>query len=301
MNKNMRFSIVMCGYNVENYVERAIKSVAIQDYNNYELIIVNDGSKDKTLHKIRQARKECNMDNLVIINNKKNKGLGASRNIAVKKARGEYILYLDCDDTLYEKGTLGKINKIIEKEQPDLIYMGVKYIGGSNKVYIPNADNSTKEARLACDMHFAVSSKCFKRDFLIKNNITFITDAYYEDMVYSMKSTILAQKISYGEFAFYNYYRNREGSIMSTPSIKRCTDMYKMLENVMSLYTITPDEYKPYLMSFIRNETRNTIEKIDVILNSIENNVPLRTMPKRDYKLDFGKLNDINGGIKYAN
>ncbi len=301
MKRNIKFSIIMCAYNVEEYIERAIESVYKQNYKNYELIIVNDGSTDKTLEKIRQAKKHYKMNNIIIINNVKNIGLGSSRNKAVKRARGKYILYLDSDDTLYKNSTLDKINEITIKESPDIIYMGVQYVGGSNKAYIPNAENSTKEARLACDMHFAVSSKCFKRDFLIRNNIKFLTDVYYEDMVYSIKSTILAQKISYGEFIFYNYYRNREGSIMSTPTIKRCTDMYKILENVMKLYEITPDKYKPYLMSFIRNETKNTIEKIDIILNSIENGVFLETMPKRNYKLDFGKLNELQGEMKHAN
>lgn len=301
MNKNIKFSIIMCAYNVEEYIKRAIESVYKQDYKNYELIIVNDGSTDETLKKVRQAKKEYKISNMFIINNRKNIGLGGARNIGAKKAKGEYILYLDSDDTLYEDSTLDKINEVTIKESPDIIYMGVQYVGGSNKAYIPNAENSTKEARIACDMHFAVSSKCFKRKFLKENDIEFLTNVYYEDMVYSIKSTILAQKISYGEFIFYNYYRNRDGSIMSTPSIKRCTDMYKMLENVMKLYEITPDEYKPYLMSFIRNETRNTIEKIDIILNSIENGDLLKTMPKRNYKLDFGKLNGLQGEMKHAN
>ena len=301
MKKNIKFSIIMCAYNVEEYIERAIDSVYKQNYKNYELIIVNDGSTDKTLQKVRQAKKKYKMNNIFIINNRKNIGLGGSRNIGVKKAIGEYILYLDCDDTIYEDSTLDKIDEITIKESPDIIYMGVQYVGGSNKSYIPNSENSTKEARLACDMHFAVSSKCFRREFLIKNDIKFLTDIYYEDMVYSIKSTILAQKISYGTFIFYNYYRNRDGSIMSTPSIKRCTDMYKIMGYIMELYDITPYEYKPYLMSFIRNETRNTVEKIDIILNSIENGALLQTMPKRNYKLDFGRLNGIQGEMKHAN
>lgn len=289
MNKNIMFSIVMSAYNVEEYILRAIESITKQEYKNYELIIVNDGSTDKTLEKVRQAKKEYKMNNIVIINNKKNKGLGESRNIAVKKARGEYILYLDSDDTLYENSTLSKINEIIKRDLPDLIYMGVQYVGGSNKAYIPNADNSTKEARLACDMHFAVSSKCFKRKFLIENNITFLTDTYYEDMLYSMKSTILAQKISYGSFAFYNYYRNREGSIMSTPSIKRCTDMYKIMEHIMGLYEITPDKYKPYLLSFIRNETISIPARTDIILDAVKKHSNSPVLPKRNYKFIGGE------------
>lgn len=282
MKENIRFSIIMCAYNVEKYIKASIESVKNQTYKNYELIIVNDGSKDNTL----KILKEYN--NIRIINNTKNIGLGASRNKAVQRAKGEYILYLDADDTLYSEDTLEKIDKTINNQSLDICYFGVQYIGGSNKCYLSNKENSTKEARIACDMHFAVSSKCWRRQFLKENNLIFIDNMYYEDMIYSIKATILADKIGYGEFPIYNYYRNREGSIMSTPSIKRCTDMYKMLENVMQLYTITPDKYKPYLMSFIRNETKSIIPKIDIILNSVENGVPLDVMPKRDYKLDFG-------------
>lgn len=282
MKKRLRFSIVICAYNVEDYIERAVESLDKQNFKDYEMVIVNDGSTDATYQKIKLIK--SNHDNVVVVNNKVNKGLGASRNIGVNKAKGEYILYLDCDDTVYDNTTLYKVNQIIEKQSPDIIYMGVQYIGGSNQVYLPNKENSTKEARLACDMHFAVSSKCFKRDFLIKNDISFLEDTYYEDMLYSMKCTILASKITYGEFPFYNYYRNREGSIMCTPSLKRCTDMYKIMEYIMGLYAITPDEYKPYLMSFIINETLSIPKKVDVILEAIKNNSNSPVLPKRNYK-----------------
>ena len=296
-SKNKKFSIIICAYNVEKYIETAIDSIKNQDFKDYELIVVNDGSKDRTL-KILKTYKD-----IKLINNKKNIGLGESRNKAVNSAKGEYILYLDADDTLYSNDTLSKINETLGNKNLDICYFGVQYIGGSNKRYIPNAQNSTKEARIACDMHFAVSSKCWRREFLIKNNIKFIGNMYYEDMPYSIKGTILAQNIGYGEFPIYNYYRNRDGSIMSTPSIRRCSDMFKVLENIMKLYDITPNKYKPYLMSFIRNETNNTVEKIDIILNSIENGVPLAVMPKRNYKLNFGKLKAIkpNTEVKYGN
>ena len=117
-------------------------------------------------------------------------GLGASRNAAIKKSKGKYLLFLDADDTLYENNTLSKINEVIERDDPDVSYFGVHYIGGSNKTYVPNAENSTKEARILCDMHFAVSSKCWKKSFLIEKDIHFPENIYYEDMLYSLKSTI---------------------------------------------------------------------------------------------------------------
>ena len=296
-SKMKRFSIIISAYNVEKYIDTAIASIKNQDFKNYEIIVVNDGSTDRTL-KILKTYKD-----IKLINNNKNIGLGESRNKAVNVAKGEYILYLDADDTLYSNDTLSNIDKTIGNKQLDICYFGVQYVGGSNKCYIPNEKNSTKEARIACDMHFAVSSKCWRKEFLIKKDIKFIGNMYYEDMPYSLKGTILAEKIGYGKFPIYNYYRNRDGSIMSTPSIKRCTDMFKVLEEIMKLYTITPNKYRPYLMSFIRNETNSTVEKIDIILNSIENGVPLAVMPKRNYKLNFGKLKAIktNKEVKYGN
>lgn len=275
------FSIIICGYNIEQYIENSIESVINQDYMNYELLLVNDGSEDKTLERM----KKYESNNVRIINNEKNLGLGASRNIGVKLAKGQYILYLDGDDTMYDKHTLSRINEIIERDEADITFFGVQYIGGDNKMYLSNAENSTKEARLACDIFFGVPSKCWKTQFLRENNITFIEDIYYEDMVYSMKATILSKKLSYGEFPIFNYYRNRPGSIMSTPNMKRCIDMYKMLAYIMELYEITPDEYKKYVLSFIKNETVNLPVRIECILTAMKEGKTSPILPKRRYEL----------------
>lgn len=281
-SEKKRFSIITCVYNVEKYIDKAIESVLSQDFKNYELIIVNDGSTDKTLDIVKKYKDK----RIKIINHKKNSGLSCARNTAVSVAKGEYILYLDGDDTLYENTTLSKIDNTIGNEKIDLIYFGVQYIGGNgNKAYIPNEENSSREARIACDMHFAVSSKCWRRDFLKEKDITFIEGIYYEDMIYSIKASIFADKLKYGSFPIYNYYRNREGSIMSTPSTKRCTDMYIMLAHLMELYQITPKQYKPYLLSFIKNETNSLPMRIDAILDSLENGTNSPVLPKRNYKM----------------
>lgn len=276
----IKFSIIICAFNVEKYIEKAIDSIQCQTYKNYEIILINDKSTDNTLEKVKKY------NNIIIINNEKNLGLGASRNIGCKKAKGEYILYLDADDTLYNNNTLEKINEIMSKSQYDIGYFGVCYIGGENRVYLPNSENSTKQARILCDMHFAVSSKCWRRDFLKENDITFVEGMYYEDMVYSIKATILAKNIIYGEFPIYNYLRNRDGSIMNSSNIKKCSDMYIMLSHIMSLYDITPDEYKPYLLSFIKQETLSIPGKVSEILkaNKYNRNVPI--FKKRKYVYD---------------
>ena len=132
-------------------------------------------------------------------------------------------------------------------------------------------------------MHFAVASKVWRKEFLDKNNLTFIEGMYYEDMVYSIKAAIKAEKTTFRAIPIYVYYRNREGSIMATPNIKRCKDMYKMLYYLMELYEETPEELQPYLLSFIKNETFGVPVRIDAILKSLKDATYTPVFPKRNY------------------
>lgn len=277
-----RFSIIISAYNIEKYIKRAIDSVLEQTFTNYELIVVNDCSTDNTLEKI----KEFDDPRIIIINNEKNRGLGAVRNIGIEKATGEYIVHLDGDDTLFEKETLERIDNLIGEDKPDIIYLGFKDVGGYNKTHLSTAENSTKEARLTCDINFSVPSKCWRREFLQENNIKFKEDIYYEDMVYSTHATILAKDYKYGEFPTFKYYRNRAGSIMSTPSMRRCSDMYRMLSYLIDLYDITPEKYKPYLLSFIKNETKSLPIRVDAIIKALRDGSGTPVFPKRNYKFE---------------
>ena len=279
---NPRFSVIMCAYNLEKIVNIAIESVLNQKFDNYELIIVNDGSADHTLEVLKKYEEKAN-GKIRVINNKKNIGLSASRNKAIAQAKGKYIVHLDGDDTLYNRNTLANIDATIGDQDYDIIYFGVQYVGGGNKLYLPNAQNSTREARIVCDMHFAVASKVWRKEFLEKNNLTFIEGMYYEDMVYSIKAAIKAEKTTFRAIPIYVYYRNREGSIMATPNIKRCKDMYKMLYYLMELYEETPEELQPYLLSFIKNETFGVPVRIDAILKSLKDATYTPVFPKRNY------------------
>ena len=279
---NPRFSVIMCAYNLEKIVNIAIESVLNQKFDNYELIIVNDGSADHTLEVLKKYEEKAK-GKIRVINNEKNIGLSASRNKAIAQAKGKYIVHLDGDDTLYNRNTLANIDATIGDQDYDIIYFGVQYVGGGNKLYLPNAQNSTREARIVCDMHFAVASKVWRKEFLEKNNLTFIEGMYYEDMVYSIKAAIKAEKTTFRAIPIYVYYRNREGSIMATPNIKRCKDMYKMLYYLMELYEETPEELQPYLLSFIKNETFGVPVRIDAILKSLKDATYTPVFPKRNY------------------
>ena len=133
-SENIRFSVIMCAYNLEKIVGTAINSVLEQKFKNFELILVNDGSADKTLEVLKKYEKKD--ERVRVINNEKNIGLSSSRNKAIAQARGEYIVHLDGDDTLYNRSTLKNIDETLGKDGADITYFGVQYVGGENKAYL---------------------------------------------------------------------------------------------------------------------------------------------------------------------
>lgn len=282
-NLKKRFSVIIATYNVMDYVEEAIESVLNQDFDNFELIVVDDCSTDKTREIIEKYKSE----KVSIYSTKANTGTaGGPRNIGLEHAKGEYILFLDGDDILFDENVLTKIDKLIGKGEYDLIYLGYQDIGNNNKTRVSNKKNSTKVARIGCDLSFSVSSRCWNSKFLKRIDARFVEGLYYEDEIFSMKTNILANKTTYGEFSVFRYRRNRKGSVMSTPSYKKCSDLYRMLAELVDLFKITPKEYRRYLMGFIKNESEYIPIKIKAMLEALESGENNPIFPKREYSIE---------------
>ena len=123
--ENPLFSIIVPIYNVERYLEQCIESVLAQDYQNYELILVDDGSPDNSIDICVKFAKQY--PNIIFIR-KINGGLSDARNAGIKLARGKYLMFLDSDD--YWDGTtiLSDLQKIITENNPDVIFNYLKSV-----------------------------------------------------------------------------------------------------------------------------------------------------------------------------
>lgn len=280
--EKVRFTVAISAYNIENYVKRAIDSVLNQTFKNYELLVIDDCSTDSTMEVIKQIVGQ----EAKILQTKKNSGTAAaSRNIAIENAQGEYLLFLDGDDELYSNETLKEIDEHIKENKYDIIYFGYENVGHTENYYrISNKENSTREARLICDESFSVSSKVWNVEFLRNNNIRFKEGMYYEDELFSIKSNILSKVTTYGEFPIFKYHRNREGSVMTKPTIKKCSDWYRMVAEVTDLYEITPEEDRKYLLSFLKNESDSIPLRVENIIEALRENRKTKVLPKRNYK-----------------
>ena len=114
---NNKISIIIPAYNIENYIENCLESLINQTYKNIEIIVVNDGSKDKTLQIINEFAKK---DNRIKVINQQNQGVSESRNNALEKVEADYIMFVDGDDWI-EKNTCEIVINEIKKENPDIL------------------------------------------------------------------------------------------------------------------------------------------------------------------------------------
>lgn len=92
----MRFSVIIPAYNAENFIQRSVRSVLRQTFSDFEIIVVNDGSKDATYQNVLSIS-----DERLIVIDKKNEGVSVARNEGIQRAQGEYICFLDADDEYY--------------------------------------------------------------------------------------------------------------------------------------------------------------------------------------------------------
>ncbi|WP_026705812.1 glycosyltransferase family 2 protein [Flavobacterium soli] len=116
------FSIIIPLYNKENYIQEALKSILNQHFQDFEIIIVNDCSTDKSLEKA----KEINSKKIRFINHEKNKGLSATRNTGIRNAKAQFVVFLDADD-VWKPQFLEKI-KILVDTFPEVSLFATSYV-----------------------------------------------------------------------------------------------------------------------------------------------------------------------------
>lgn len=164
-------SIIMPAYNAQEFIDEAIESVILQTYNNWELIIINDGSTDNTQ---QIANRYVAQDARVKLINQANQGETASRNNGIKAATGEYIAFLDSDD-FYFPNYLKKMIAAFEQSDCDLIQCGYVFERVAMTISNPYFEGNLLEA-WALKNRFTVCINSFmvKQCLLTTHNIHFV-------------------------------------------------------------------------------------------------------------------------------
>lgn len=209
----MLLSIIIPVYNCEKYIDRAINSIIMQKINDYEIIIVNDGSTDRTLAICELYQQQ--FSNIKIIT-QTNKGVSVARNRGIKEAQGRYIMFLDADDEYVTDFFDDNVVNEMYKGYDVLAFSSYESNLKCNRFGIESKfkDDIITECVWAPIGHFG--SCIYLKELLQKNNIYFDEGIRSnEDQVFKFKVFYSANKIRmYSKFCYI--YNATEGSVMKT-------------------------------------------------------------------------------------
>lgn len=270
----MKFSIIIPIYNAEKYLVKCLESVVNQTYDNYELILVNDGSIDKSQRIIDKFSKKYGN---IISFSQKNSGQSAARNFALAKAKGDYVIFLDADDYLDLK-LLEVLNDYLMKySDVDVLRFQANIVDENNqilnKIKFHEFDNKTGEDAFCYFVEEDVfDTPCFytyNLNFWKKHKFHFCEGRVHEDFGLIPQIILLSNKVSSIKFFGYNYVRNPESTTNTCSKEKVLKRVYDMLFHYDSLYefiintkTISKSTKKIFI-SFLANAIISKSRELD--------------------------------------
>lgn len=252
----MKVSVIVPVYNVENYLAECLESIINQSYENMEIICINDCSTDRSLEILKEYAQHDSR--IVIMENEENRGQAYSRNLGLMRATGDYILFVDSDDTISLNLLDCCINVCNDK---DMVCFDYKQMLDNNvdvrkNVYKMEAGeygSHTFFAESMCkdSLIFAPWSKFYRRRFLIDEKIFFYNGIIYEDILFTFYCFLKAGKIYNLNQKLYKY-RIREQSTMTS----RITE-----KNIGSYFICICELMELYLKEEFDEETSSAVER----------------------------------------
>jgi len=231
----MQFSVVVPVYNVERYLNDCLQSILNQNYTDFEVILIDDGSTD-------QSGAICDewgeKNNNVHVIHTENKGLSCARNTGIRMAKGDYLVFVDSDDWI-EKNSLKGFDEIIEKTHPEIIETRlIEEYGDRTVIKDQHYSNYlqqefTRERALnwilyETDDTWPAPKRICKRLFIIENDLFFADGRLQEDIDWTTRLCCCAMLFAGCAQPWYHYRMKREGSITNNIHAKYITDVIEM-------------------------------------------------------------------------
>jgi glycosyltransferase involved in cell wall biosynthesis len=212
------FSVIVAVCNIDKYIDQCLSSLCNQTYKNLEIIIVDDGSKDRSAYICDSWAKQ---DKRIKIVHKVNGGLSSARNVGLKVATGDYISYVDGDDWL-DLNCFQKLSNYLSViGDVDILSFSAKKYYREN--YTEAIEFNFPEQKVVLGSIFFEQSafqvpawiRIYRKKFLENVNLEFLEGHLHEDISYTIPLTYMADKVAYLNDPLYFYRMNRDGSIMN--------------------------------------------------------------------------------------
>lgn len=300
-------SIIVPAYNIEQYLPECLNSILKQSFKNYEIIIIDDGSTDKTGVICDQYAK---INSKVQVIHKVNEGLSVARNQGILKAKGKYLAFLDGDDWLADFALQNLINRIVESDYPDIV---VNQMKGTPDIKTPiyKKENSfdlitiegmdtTQQYQYFINLKwFCTAAVLFvvRRDFLLAKNLFFVKGLLHEDEHWCPKIFLSAKNIGFNNSLYYINRTNREGSITQTLTTKRVFDKLWIINDLIAQTNPLIKNERNFVVLKQRCQQLYTgiLFEISLYQNNPKYDKLLQEVEKNLYILNFGKIIKYRG------
>jgi len=247
-----KISIIVPAFNCENFLHESVSSILKQTFSDFEVILINDGSTDKTSEICDEYAK---LDNRVIVMHKENGGVSSARNAGLQMTSGEYIAFIDGDDYCYPDCLKAYIENI-EAYNADLVI--AQYVTERKTYSLKKADGKIEILKKAdCfkrvfEFTNSLCNKFFRRDIIFKHNICFDeTLQHTEDLSFVCDYFQYIDKAVYVHEYVY-YYRINPNSIVSSLNLEKNLSGLKIIEFLDSIYFRNAPEYTYICHEFCR-------------------------------------------------
>lgn len=299
-----KISVVIPVYNTSKYLRQCLDSLISQTLQDFEVICVNDGSKDNSLEILNEYVQK---DSRFIVIDKENEGQGVARNLAIQKAQGEFLLCLDSDDWLEDNALELAYNKILE-DSADIIFFDIyrysektkqkciyKYTGVYSK--FQNTPFTKEDAGETIFKTNGLTFKMYKTKLIQDNDIKYSNHKFHEDVPFYFGSVLCSNRLTCLSEPIYNYrifpksssYNYKQYFTCIPEVFEICFDLIEQknppneiiasflgnrYRSLIGFYNLTPTLYKPKYYKMMQKIIKKYFLRYDLdkdLENSVQN------------------------------
>lgn len=244
-----KISIIVPVYNKEKYLRDCVDSILQQTYKDFELILVDDGSKDSSWNIIKEY---ADKEERVVPVHQENAGVSAARNAGLDRAQGKWICFVDADDYLPKDG-IQILVEHGEKSNADIVNANATHVEDDKQFKLFNFNNEIVKGNIYPRLvHFAPWAQLFKRSIIEEHHLRYVKGlAYSEDNVFILYYSLYASSIEFVNDSVYNYRINSDSAIQNKDYKKVA---YHQMWAAHEVYKLKDKESS--LRNFIINRTK---------------------------------------------
>ena len=233
-------SVIIPVYNAQDGIKRCVDSLLNQSFKNFEIILLNDGSKDNSLNILKEYELKYSFVRVI---DKQNEGVAVTRNKGILLAEGEYTMFMDNDDFV-DSDYIGTFYQAIHVKKLDLVIGGYKRVNQDNQIIF---SQDIQQSEWSKYIIMAPWAKVYRTEFLKTNNLEFFDYGIGEDIIFNLAAYKTTDKIGLLDYKGYNwYYNNHSISNTSQRGFSPKIDILVLFSKILELGK--PSELEVYYL-----------------------------------------------------